>query len=270
MSKQIKKRDINKKTWLAIFFMGASTALVANYLLVAFLVPSFSHKVGMEPPALINKVQAAEIYPEFVCTCCDKPLDPKAICCGIMRGMIDHIDEQVEVGLSKEDIMIDTTKKFGLKALAKESTEKEIRAILLTQAPADAPKIVIDSTSYDFGEIGQGDGVVHTLFDLKNEGQGDLVINNINTSCGCTSASIVYKGFEGPLFTMPGHGKKNPDSWQIAIAAGDTAQVKVYYDPMAHGKQKEDSLDITRTVSLFSNDPVDFEKQLRIELRRVK
>ena len=36
-----------------------------------------------------------------------------------------------------------------------------------------------------------------------------------------------------------------------------------------HGKQKEDILSITRTVSIFSNDPVEFEKQIKIELDQI-
>ena len=59
------------------------------------------------------------------------------------------------------------------------------------------------------------DGVVTTAFNFRNDGRSDLVINNINTSCGCTSASIVYNGEESPVFTMPGHGKENPKDWAL-------------------------------------------------------
>ena len=65
---------------------------------------------------------------------------------------------------------------------------------------------------------------------------------------------------------MPGHGKENPENWSIAIAPGSSAELKVYYDPNAHGLQEAASQSITRTISVFSNDPVDFEKQIRIEL----
>ena len=65
------------------------------------------------------------------------------------------------------------------------------------------------------------------------------------------------------------HGKENPKNWQVSIASGDSAQLKIYYDPMAHGIQKEDQLDITRTVSIFSNDPVDFEQKIKIELTQL-
>ena len=68
---------------------------------------------------------------------------------------------------------------------------------------------------------------------------------------------------------MPGHSKENPTDWSVSIAVGDSAQVKVYYNPNAHGKQKENTLSITRTISIFSNDPVEFEKVVRIELTQI-
>jgi len=84
----------------------------------------------------------------------------------------------------------------------------------------------------------------------------------MTTSCSCTSASIVYQDKEDPTFTMPGHGKKNPNSWSVTIAPGKEAKLKVYYDPNAHGKQKEKSLSIIRFISIFSNDSVEFEKRV--------
>lgn len=41
------------------------------------------------------------------------------------------------------------------------------------------PKMVIDSLSYDFGEVKAGPALVH-VFKLKNEGKGDLLIKNVS------------------------------------------------------------------------------------------
>jgi hypothetical protein len=265
-----KPKKKNKKYFiLSSFLLGVLFTFIffgvvfsARALLVAL-------KSSDEDLTIIEPVRAAEIYPEFVCSCCGRPLDPSKICCGDMKRKIDYIDHQVEAGFSKDEIMMAATKEFGINSLAKEETKQEIKSMLLASAPADAPKIVFAQTSYDFGEVSQADGVVFTLFTIKNAGEGDLVIDKLSTSCGCTMASIVYNGVEGPTFTMPGHGKENPKNWSVSITPGDTAQVKVYFDPNVHGKQKEPSLDITRTVSVFSNDPVEFEKQIRIELTQV-
>jgi len=217
---------------------------------------------------LIEPVNAAEIYPEFICGCCGRPLDPVNPCCGDMKQKINYIDQQIEAGLSKDEIMIAAVKEFGLASLAKEGTEQEIKNILIDQAPVDAPKIIFEQTSYDFGQVSQADGIVFTYFPIKNKGESNLVIDKLSTSCGCTLASIVYQGEEGPTFTMPGHGKENPANWSVAIAPGDEAQLKIYYDPNTHGEQKEDVLPVTRTISIFSNDPVEFEKQVRIDLNQ--
>lgn len=218
---------------------------------------------------LIAPANAAEIYPEFICPCCGQPLNPDRICCGAMKERIDFIDEQVSAGFSQEEIMIMAVKEFGINSLAKPEVKEEIKNKLLAQAPQDSPRIVFAIDSLDLGEVSQAKGIVSAFFDFKNEGKSDLVINKLSTSCGCTSASIVYHDIEGPTFTMPGHGKKNPQNWSVSIAPGEKAQLKVYYDPNAHGKQKEKVLPITRTISVFSNDPVDFEKQIKIELNQI-
>ncbi len=43
-----------------------------------------------------------------------------------------------------------------------------------------------DSTTFDFGTISEGDIVEHT-FNFRNEGEFPLIINNITSSCGCTT-----------------------------------------------------------------------------------
>ncbi|MCF2442991.1 DUF1573 domain-containing protein [Dyadobacter sp. CY345] len=43
-----------------------------------------------------------------------------------------------------------------------------------------------DSSSYDFGTIQEGEVVEHT-FNFKNDGPYPLILNNITSSCGCTT-----------------------------------------------------------------------------------
>lgn len=218
---------------------------------------------------IISAANAQEIYPEFFCPCCGQPLDPSNICCGSMKQRIDYIDTQVEAGLSKDEVMVNAVKEFGIDSLVEETTKEEITEKLIALAPADAPEIVFEQENYNFGEVSQADGIVFAYLNFKNEGKGNLIIDKLDSSCGCTSASIVYKGTEGPLFTMAGHGKENPKDWQVSIAPGEIAQLKIYYDPNAHGEQEEDVLSITRTVTVFSNDPIEFGKQVKIELDQI-
>lgn len=244
---------------------------VGAALLIAFIFgPTAIHGLSNQKGNVIQSpvAHAQELYQEFVCPCCGAVLDPKNICCGSMEQRIAYIDDLVEQGLSKEEILLKTVKEFGVNALARQEVKEEIKSALLRDAPVNAPKIVFNQESFDLGTIRQRDGITFTLVPFENTGENDLVIHKLDTSCGCTSASIVYKGMEGPTFTMPGHGKKNPTNWNVSIAPGQSAMLKIYYDPNAHGPQKKPNEFITRTVSVYSNDPVEFEKQIRIELEQ--
>tara|TARA_B100000768_G_scaffold133705_1_gene124494 strand:- start:98 stop:553 length:456 start_codon:yes stop_codon:yes gene_type:complete len=112
------------------------------------------------------------------------------------------------------------------------SDEKKITTDLIT-SPLTAnmkaekvltPKIEILETSYNFGEIQQGESVSHE-FILKNSGDADLIITAAKGSCGCTVP-------EWP---------KNP------IAKGEEASIKVTFNSAGKsGKQN-------KTVTLVSN-----------------
>ena len=51
---------------------------------------------------------------------------------------------------------------------------------------------------HEFGEVVQGDSRSHT-FQIRNEGEGDLVIHQIRPSCGCTVAQTSIVGADGTL-----------------------------------------------------------------------
>jgi len=52
---------------------------------------------------------------------------------------------------------------------------------------ADGPAITFEQTSFDFGEIQQGDKVEH-IFKFENTGNQPLIITNVQTTCGCTAS----------------------------------------------------------------------------------
>lgn len=216
--------------------------------------------------ALVQTVNAEEIYPLFLCPCCGKPLDKNNICCGMAEEMIAYIDSLSQKGLSEKEVIIAYVKKYGLDSFVEPAKKNELRADLIAAASEIRPIISLSAELFDWGDVSQKKGTVSRLFEIKNEGKADLVINKLDSSCGCTSASIIYQGKEGPRFAMEGHGIENPTSWSLTVPAGETAQLKVYYDPNAH---KDLRGSVTRVVSIFSNDPIDFEKKLTIELNQV-
>lgn len=179
----------------------------------------------------------------------------------------DHVDKLVATDSYEEDAIFAYVKLYGLESFIDITKKEEFKETLIKNAPADRPVIVVKPENYDFEDVNQSQGVVSTLFEVKNEGKTDLVINKLESSCGCTSASIVYKGNEGPKFSMPGHGTNEEiGDWKVAITPGETAQLKVYYDPNVH---KDFRGGATRTISIFSNDPVNLDAKVQIDLNQV-
>lgn len=84
---------------------------------------------------------------------------------------------------------------------------------------------------YDFGDINIQGGLIDHTFLFTNDSEEDLVIMNLATSCGCTSAEVVLSdGTSSPSF-----GMHDSTQWNQTVVAGDSFEVLVTYDPMAHG-----------------------------------
>ncbi len=101
------------------------------------------------------------------------------------------------------------------------------------------PEIEADNISYDFGKVTRAGGVVETKFKISNAGGGDLVVNNISTSCGCTTADLSSH----------------------TIKAGESVDLVVKFDPDFH---KEPQGKLERSVTLFTNDPQNPEFNVKI------
>ena len=63
-----------------------------------------------------------------------------------------------------------------------------VRLPVSSDKPTDTvniPKIQLEETFYDFGEVTEGDKVKHN-FKFKNTGNTPLIITDVQTTCGCT------------------------------------------------------------------------------------
>lgn len=261
----MKIKKINFEKFMMIALVGlilASVVVLANQL---FLFTNLPSQIQLIKNTISDEPAPAEgIYSLFICPCCGKRLDPNNICCGGAKERIEHIDLLVSQGLSENDIILKMVQKFGMDSLADESQKEKVKAELIKNAPKGGPKIIIEPEVYDFGDVSQSKGITSAVLKIRNSGKADLVIDNMDTSCMCTSASVIYNGKEGPKFNMAMHG--NPKGWSVTIPPGDEAELKIYYDPNAH---KELRGPVTRTIKVFSNDPIEFEKTARIELNQV-
>lgn len=88
---------------------------------------------------------------------------------------------------------------------------------------------------YDFGTISMAKGNVEKMFKITNPTDKDIVIKDISTSCMCTNAYIVKEGLLRGPFGMPGHGGGIALKANETIKAGESMDLKVVYDPNAHG-----------------------------------
>jgi hypothetical protein len=127
------------------------------------------------------------------------------------------------------------------------------------------PELLITPRVRDLGTVSVSGGTISTLFTIKNVGDGELVIRDMETSCMCTEAALIMDGEEGPKFGMRGHGAR-PVGWSARLAPGEQATLKVYYDPTIHPGLRGP---VTRVVRIYSNDPGRPYADLAIELFQV-
>jgi hypothetical protein len=130
-----------------------------------------------------------------------------------------------------------------------------------TKTSETSPKIEVTSATYNFGRISASQGVVETSFEVKNIGKSKLTISGMESSCGCTTAKLKTKDgdtdIESPTFGM----HNNPTDWSTSLEPSATAELTVFYDPNFH---KNAFGPVTRTVSIFSDDPRKSEKKVTI------
>lgn len=101
-----------------------------------------------------------------------------------------------------------------------------IAIFALSACAKKTPRIVVEPASQELGEVPQQK--IELTYTVRNEGESELQILKISTSCDCTKATID----------------------QDQIAPGQSAVLTVTLDPI------EDNLhgDVTRLVYLRSND----------------
>ncbi len=125
-----------------------------------------------------------------------------------------------------------------------------------------APSIQITPGQLNLGNVSQRAGIKTASFSLANAGKSDLVLTGMVTSCMCTSAVLLFDGTESPRFDM----HTSNSGWSQAIKPGETAELKVYYDPNVHPELRGA---VTRTISISSNDPLFAIKTVSIVANQV-
>jgi hypothetical protein len=109
--------------------------------------------------------------------------------------------------------------------------------VLAAASPAQTkkPLAVFKATSHDFGKVKQGDVVNHE-FTFKNEGEATLVVDKIETTCGCTAALVSEK----------------------RIAPGKDGKIKTTFDTRGYSGR------LTRYLYIVSNDGENPRRELSL------
>ncbi len=246
----------------------ADRRYIAALLMLVFLLGGASGLVAAKFSALpsSNGVQVSydEIYNIFQCPCCGEPISAK--CCELAIERKAYADGLIDSGMSKMQVISKYVARYGMDSFRDEAAKAEFREYLIKNAPKDRPQINVFPVSADLGNVSVRGGVIETIFHIKNEGKKELVITNLATSCGCTTASLVVNGVEGPRFGMDMGEGSGPADWSARLAPGETAILKVYYDPTVHPDLRGY---IIREVYIYSNDPIDPVATVRIRLNQV-
>ena len=103
-------------------------------------------------------------------------------------------------------------------------------AALLTACAGNQPQINPETSEFDFGDVVNG-VIMEKDLTVRNTGRGDLVVETVTTTCGCTTASL-------DAMTIP---------------SGGSATLHIEFDSGAHGPELTGQ--VMRQVILISNDP---------------
>lgn len=114
-------------------------------------------------------------------------------------------------------------------------------------AVADDVTVLVEESTHDWGDIPIDGGKVEKTFDIRNNGSGTLSLYNVSTSCMCTTAQLVWGEKKSPKF-----GMHDRSSYKLEVPGGETAQLKVVFDPAFHGPSGVGPID--RQVRVETND----------------
>ena len=116
-----------------------------------------------------------------------------------------------------------------------------LAGFLLAACRSEQPSITVEAANLDLGKVVNGDIVSRDLT-LRNEGDADLEIDSIITSCTCTQATVK----------------------PMTIPAGQSGILHIEFDSGFHGPDLAGPL--IRQVFVHSNDPQRPEIQVELSV----
>lgn len=153
-----------------------------------------------------------------------------------LRQKLDTLHKEVLVHGDKAEVL-------GLHAEGEQAEQDAAQAQEGANPPVQAigvgPRLVFEVSAYDFGKV-VGDAPLVCKFPFKNMGSEKLIINAINTGCGCTAAKLA----------------------KMEFAPGEGDSIEITYNPKGSGKQQ-------RSIHVSSNDSQQPNMQITISAQVV-
>ena len=198
----------------------------------------------------------ADIYSKLKCCVCKVPFN-KCVC-SEAKEIKGYVEALLETRVTKDEIFYRVAKKFSVNAIADKEIKAEIEKRLIDEMGEKRPQIILEPTSFNFGQVSKKQRKITKIFKLYNKGTEDLTITNIRVSCNCVAASLRVGKNRSPSF---GVGGATP-GWRSVIEPGKSGGLEVELDlahpSMAVGKE-------IRDIFISSNDPLYPETKIRIE-----
>ncbi len=118
------------------------------------------------------------------------------------------------------------------------------------------PELQITPMEHDADTVSIADGDVTFTYEIENNGKGDLKIDRIWTTCGCTEARLKVGERTSQKFGM----HDSAPFWSQTISPGEKGFLEVVFDPGFHGPGGTGP--VTRAVYLSTNDPLNKEARV--------
>ncbi len=212
-----------------------------------------SKTVSATPP------EREEIYNLFQCPCCGQPIS--AGCCELAIERQAYADGLIDAGLGREEVILRYIERYGIDSFRDQKLREEYRQKLLERAPENRGVVKAETTELDLGEVSVAGGTVVRDVRITNAGNRELELLSLYTSCSCTTASIVYRGYESERYGM------EAGSINVGLEPGESATLRIYYDPTVHSDLR--GL-VIRSVYLRTSDPVTPVLTVRLRLVQVE
>jgi len=135
------------------------------------------------------------------------------------------------------------------------SDKPQIPIVSYSAQEKNKPIVEAKETAYDMGTIKVSD-TKEKEFIIKNVGTKPLLLSEISSSCGCTSAQIIYKGTLSKAFSM--HSQSD---YVAQIEPNTSATVKVVYMPFTMPVYGI----VERQVFMSTNDPTKPKLEFNIK-----